>query len=1455
MAADGELIFEITADDSGAMRSIDDVSSKLKKAGKEWENSAKQSTGSIGSSFTSMFAKIASVGALVKAGKALVDFASEAVGVASALTEVQNVVDVTFGAGASKIEKWAQAAGQQFGLTELQAKQYTSSLGAMMKSAGMAEESIVDISTDLAGLAADMASFYNLDFDVAFEKIRAGMAGLSKPLRDLGINMNVANLEAFALSQGITKAFKNMTQSEQTMIRYQYLMQATADAQGDFSRTSNELANAQRRVEAAITNIKAALGKTFYDTVAGATDTLASFLEALVPAQKPKTVLDEVNEIEIEKTKKLADIQKIANEANALILALQKVNTQTGVSETSDVIGFVKAFTEQLSGLESATSNAGTLKTNIGLIAEGLSTELGGDPEKWTNLLTAIKNNAKGAIDATKGDSKKTKEFLENVAAGADDLTTDYSGYWDKLLGVLGSNAETAIKALAGGDVAGTALGDIASGANSLGITAGAKWQSFVDALGGIGGSDGANLQSIATALSTNLSGDASKWESLLKAIGSNAKAAIDAIGDNDGSKTKAFLENVAASADDLTTDYSPYWTSLLSALGDNAAKAISALAGGEAAGADLASLASGANDLELLTGTKWKSFVDALGGLAGKSDVSKNLNDVAKALSRNVGGKAADWETLLTAVGDNLGKVTSAVDTDGGSTAEFLQAAADAAESLGGDYSTLWGKLLSTLGTSAGAAVTALKDATNAGDNLGKIADGANELTIGKSAMWGALLTTLTKVDGLQNVFDSTAAGNVEALAKALSNNSPDVTQAEAWQIFLDALGTNPEALTALTQVNADETAAWLETMSEAVNSIDSTDAQAWSTLLGSFVEGLPGLNDTQYGDAFFNAMKNNFLAMGSESDIAAAGLRSLGYSTEDITSLQSQWLIMVQELVKKIPGLSSIINTQTGEIEGGTQALEEYLKEWQNAETKAVYLESWSKARKALDEQYSERYNLQANVWMSQGTLEDLKRQKAELEQVISDTYGPGFLKARNINGGKNKYPEYQAWIDLNNQIYDAEKKAAQAQKDFEEYTLGYNTALEQSDKQLEAINEHFGETAKAEAEAAATTKELTGELSTLAKAANEDETAMKQVETAVNAVDEAMKELADYQEKVRTETESTVRSLISGFSAIETPMQQLRNEEADLHKAYEQAMKDEKMTAEEREAALKKWNDAKQKLTAGEQQTSIYGMTQGLKSQLKYMQEYQNMLAEARAKGVSEDILATLSDGSQESYDYLYAITQYSGNIEELNKAYADVQAEAEKFTTTLTDQKLAADEDFKTLVDKVKEAVGGLDLGETTYDNVSKTLQGIIDACGDKSEAVKKAVDSIYTQMLRLSSVGAGAWFDSGKLTFRNSGVFSYSSGAGSQANGLDYVPYDGYLALLHQGERIQTAAEADLSRRYSYQQPTFDYNAAGAAIGANIGRGNVYLDGRLVGGIIGDRQANSYRALERSGWQG
>lgn len=193
--------------------------------------------------------------------KAVVDFGKKCVSLASDLEEVQNVVDVTFGEGAETVNKWAKSAATAFGMSELDAKKFNGTMGAMLKSMGLNEEATLDMSTSMVGLAGDMASFYNLDHQTAFDKIRAGISGETEPLKQLGINMSVANLEAYALAQGISKPYKEMSQSEQTMLRYNYLMSTTADAQGDFARTSDSFANQTRIAKLNLQNLSASIGE------------------------------------------------------------------------------------------------------------------------------------------------------------------------------------------------------------------------------------------------------------------------------------------------------------------------------------------------------------------------------------------------------------------------------------------------------------------------------------------------------------------------------------------------------------------------------------------------------------------------------------------------------------------------------------------------------------------------------------------------------------------------------------------------------------------------------------------------------------------------------------------------------------------------------------------------------------------------------------------------------------------------------------------------------------------------------------------------------------------------------------------------------------------------------------------------------------------------------------------
>ena len=270
MGEDGKVVYKIEGDNSQAMKALDEFEAEAKKTGDQFEDTVEDTMDGAEKSVSGTAAKIAKAIGSAFVTKQVIAFGKAAIGVASDLNEVQNVVDTTFGDGSVKIDEWAKNAAEAFGESELQAKQFTSTLGAMFKSMGVGQADMEEMSMSLAGLAGDMASFYNLDPTEAFEKLRSGISGETEPLKQLGINMSVVNLEAFAMSEGITKSYQEMTQAEQATLRYQYIMSATADAQGDFSNTSDSLANQQRILQLEIQTLAAEIGNDLMPIAQGA---------------------------------------------------------------------------------------------------------------------------------------------------------------------------------------------------------------------------------------------------------------------------------------------------------------------------------------------------------------------------------------------------------------------------------------------------------------------------------------------------------------------------------------------------------------------------------------------------------------------------------------------------------------------------------------------------------------------------------------------------------------------------------------------------------------------------------------------------------------------------------------------------------------------------------------------------------------------------------------------------------------------------------------------------------------------------------------------------------------------------------------------------------------------------------------------------------------------------------
>ena len=863
--ADGRVVFEVVGDDKDINKTIKGITQNIEKESKKWDASVDESTGNMESSFSAFLKGVAKGFVAAGIGKMLIGLGKDAIAAASDLEEVQNVVDVTFGDSAGRIEAWAKSAGKQYGLTETAAKRYTSTIGAMLKSQGMADDEIVQTSTDLAGLAADMASFYNLDFDEAFQKIRSGISGETEPLKQLGINMSVVNLEAFAMEKGITKAFSTMSQGEQTALRYQYIMQATADAQGDFARTADGFANASRRVETAMDTIKTKGGGLLMEVVAPLVSGLADFLN-MVTDEGMTTALDDMASIDERTGAKVSNIQKTAEDAGYL--------------------------TEELE-----------------------------------------------------------------------------------------------------------------------------------------------------------------------------------------------------------------------------------------------------------------------------------------------------------------------------------------------------------------------------------KLADKAN--------------------------------------------------------------------------LTGDEQAYWLETC---------------------------------------------------------------------------------KRLVQTIPGLNAIINTETGEVKGGTEAVREYVKAWEEGQTKLAMMGAIQQKQSVLDQRFADLPGLQLDMAVAEKRVRDYKKNL----DAIKEKYGLQ-TDGWDIIGAVSSEAE-QEWNSAVNQYFKLINAADKATKAYNEQASAYEEARAALEEYKAVVEEMPGDT-KAAAEA---TKEWTTEQEALGQA-------------AVEATQKALTALADYVQGVHDATEQTVNGIVKGFEVIERPTSDMEEKRSKLIEQQNELNRSTK-EGEQKYQELQKQIDA---LNESMSQYSPKGMEDGLQSQLAFMDEYIKNLEEAQRLGLSDELLASLSDGSVESAEYLAQLVANPEQASAVDALYQQVQEKKGEFTDVLTEQKLAIDDTYDAMVQKAEEASNAM---AAVDDSVGGDIEDIAKAISAHVPDVKLAVDDVIAQLDRLNGYGISIGpISVGSPLPRN---------VQEHETGLDYVPFDGYLARLHEGESVLTAEENRIWQRFRNGQPSgMDYDTLGATMRDNVkAGGNVYLDGRVVGSVISDAQGKSYRALQRSGWQ-
>ncbi|MCR5059697.1 MAG: hypothetical protein K6A80_01565 [Saccharofermentans sp.] len=214
-----------------------------------------------------------SIAGLISFGKACVDLGSD-------LAEVQNVVDVVYADMNEQVNDFASSAIKAYGISETVAKEYMGTLGAMSKAFGYSTAEAYSQAEALTALAGDMASFYNKTTDETFTALKAVYSGETEVLKQYGVVMNETALNEFALSQGIRKTVKNMTEQEKVSLRLSFVQDRLSAAAGDFSRTSGGWANQVRVLSLQFDSFKASIGQGLINVLTPVVQWLNAIMEA-----------------------------------------------------------------------------------------------------------------------------------------------------------------------------------------------------------------------------------------------------------------------------------------------------------------------------------------------------------------------------------------------------------------------------------------------------------------------------------------------------------------------------------------------------------------------------------------------------------------------------------------------------------------------------------------------------------------------------------------------------------------------------------------------------------------------------------------------------------------------------------------------------------------------------------------------------------------------------------------------------------------------------------------------------------------------------------------------------------------------------------------------------------------------------------------------------------------------
>lgn len=303
---------------------------KVQKQISGLDSNVKKSSSNISSSFASMAAKFISVGAIFTT-------VSKSITAAMNYIEDENLFQVSMSKWADSTREWSNEVQEAVGVSSAWLRKYSGIMTNMTSSMGIAQDQAAQLGKGIALLSNDIASFYNISAESAFEKIQSAMAGMPRPLQELGIMVRDAEVSEVAYANGIAEAGEELNTQQKALATYLAILKQTTNAQGDLARTINSPANQFRMLKTSVVDLATAFGTLFQP-----------LLSAVLPV---------LNAIVIATTKALTAIANFFGiEFDASAYADSLTTTSDGISSVGDTADessdSVKKLSKQLASFD-----------------------------------------------------------------------------------------------------------------------------------------------------------------------------------------------------------------------------------------------------------------------------------------------------------------------------------------------------------------------------------------------------------------------------------------------------------------------------------------------------------------------------------------------------------------------------------------------------------------------------------------------------------------------------------------------------------------------------------------------------------------------------------------------------------------------------------------------------------------------------------------------------------------------------------------------------------------------------------------------------------------------------------------------------------------------------------------------------------------------------------------------